>query len=405
MNHCDSLAHRVEVRYNSAMTKKAAVDSETEATDISAIKLFRHIQTLIGKINTPPLTQEALEINEDAYAELGSENDSGNSLIFARIGVEFPKRYTDLSFVMLFGDDGAALAVGGQEFIFSHYTHLGSDEKDIARKLINVLVGLANGQLAMLTTMTQDNEKIQAWEILYRKPGSQLYDALATYAMFDSARKLKNRELVTQKFANTADINDVDVDIATYKQFMFETNWLNKFNRQQIAGLHIPLTRADWEKSVDKYYDDRADEFVKKVDQWANPGQRTVWQQVIDAAKWRHLELLWWSLALILYRPITEWSLEHFHPAAISFGAFVLAATIYRRNPTFYKYYPFIRPLAYVSFVLSAIIYASVYDGSGWWITLGIVALVSLAENIFFDVHAIYTSRFKRKSSGKTRKK
>lgn len=363
--------------------------------ELSVIKLFGYIQKDLQQINTPPLTAQALEVNADAYAELGSDNNPEEGLVFARISMDFPKRYTDIPFSMIFDINGVALSVAGQDFVFAPFQEIGSNERDIATKLINILVGLANGQLAILNTMTQDNEKVQAWELLYRKPGNSLYDALATYALFDSARKLKSREMVTEKFANTADIKDVDVDIETFKLFTFETNWLTKFNRTQIAGLHVPLTREDWEKSVDKYYDDKADAFVEKVDQWATKDKRSFKQQVLDAAKWRHLELMWWSLALMLYKPVSAWSLEYFHPSMVIFGLFVIAATIYRRNKKFYHYYPWIRPLAYVGFFLASILFISQHDNSAWWIVLCVFAAISLAENIFFDARETYTSRTK----------
>lgn len=356
--------------------------------ELSIIKLFNYVKKAIEKLDTPPLTKHALEINTDAYAEIGDGTSEG--VVFARIGVDFPKKYTDLPFSMIFSEEGVALAVGGMDYVFSEYEEIGDDEKQIATKIVNILIGLANGQLAVLNTITQDDEKTQAWEILYRQPGKQLYDAQATYAVFDSERKLKNKELITQKFANTADIKEVDVDIEAYKQFTFETNWLNKFNRQQIAGLHVPLTRKDWEASVDTYYDKKADDIVKKVDAWATKDKRSVWQQTIDAAQWRHIELTWWAVALLAYKSLSEWSLAHVHPGLIVFIILLLAATLFRNNELFLKFYTYIRFIAYGIFAGAGFVYVGYSDNSFWWVALGVVALVSLAENIGFDIHMVY---------------
>lgn len=366
-------------------------DTRLEEAEISAIKLFKHIKKNIRKINTPPLTEELLEINIDAYRELGNGNAEG--VIFSHIGVPFPKRYTDLPFDMAFAEDGVALAIGNGDFIFSHYAHIGGSEEDIADKLTSILVGLANGQLAMLTSITQDNEKVQAWEILYRKPGRKLYDALATYAAFDSARKLKNRQMTTEKFANTADIEDVAIDVDTYKVFTFETSWLNQFNRKRIAGLHTPLTREDWEKSVDSYYDQKTDEITNKVDAWANKDSGSLWGQILNTVKWRHLELMWWSTALLLYKPISGWSVEYLHPGFFVFIIFVIVATICRNNDTFRKYFPSIRLAAYIGFILASFIYLSYHDGSLWWVILGLVSVLTFVENIFFDIYTFYARK------------
>ena len=375
------------------MVNNSEPHTHDEEIDISVIKLFGFVQKYVEKVNVSPLTSEKLEINVDAYGELGSEQDPDESVVFARIGLEFPKSYSDLPFIMMFDAEGVALSVGALDFVYSHYGHLGDSERDIARKLVNILIGLANGQLAVLNTITQDDEKVQAWEMLYRKPKESLYDAIVTYAAFDSARKLKDREMTTQKFANNADIPDVAVDIDIYKHFTYETEWLNKFNRTQIAGLHVPLTRDDWEKNVDTYYDEKSDAFIEKVDKWGKGDDRTLWQQVTDAAKWRHLELMWWSLALLIYVPVREWSLAALSPSAVVFGIFVIAATIFRRTPKFYRYYPHIRPLAYLGFILATVVFAGQYDGSVWWFSLGVVAVLSLVENIFFDIREKIASK------------
>ena len=360
--------------------------------ELSIIKLFGYVQKAIEKIDTYPLAKENLDVNSDSYADLGSDSDE--DLMFAHIGVDYTKRHTDLAFGMIFSKSVVGLSVGGHEYVFVHYDRIGRDEKDIAEKLTSILIGLANGQLAILCTVIQDNEKIQAWEILYRKTDNQFYDALSTYAMFDSARKLKNRELTTRKFANTANIRDIDVDIDTFRLFMFETTWLNKFNRKQINGLHIPLTRENWERSVDKYYDEKADAFIEKVDVWAEKDKKGFRQQVLDAAKWRHIELMWWSLALLMYKTLTEWSLERIEAGFVAFGVFVVVATVYRRRMTSYRHSLYIRLSAYVGFALSAFIFASYFDGSFWWYVLGALGLLALIENISFDIYAVYTRFF-----------
>lgn len=358
----------------------------TDTIELSTIKIFNFVKKQIEKINTPPLTLDLLEVNEDAYSELGGDDDTSENSIFARIGFDFPKSYHDLPFMLVFDREGAALSVGALDFVYAHYEHLGENERVVASKLVAILTGLANGQLAVLNTLTQDNEKVQAWEMLYRKPKESYYDAITTYATFDSARKLKGREITTQKFANAADIAETVIDMEIYRHFTYETNWLNQFNRTHIASLHIPLTRDDWEKSIDRHYNEKTEGFLKNVDRWEDKVDHSLWERVLNAVKWRHLELMWWTFALLLFEPIRLWSLDAFHPVIISFGVFVIAATIYRRNPTFYRYYPWVRPIAYVSFILSSVLFISHYDASIWWFVLALIAALSLLENIFFDV-------------------
>jgi hypothetical protein len=380
----------------SPLTHHADPLPDEDIDEISAIKVFAYIKHAIESIDTPPLTSKDLEINSDAYEELGNGNTDGTA--FARIGILFPKKNSGVQFDMAFTEEGVVLGVGGADYIFSHYAHLGENEKEVADKLVTILIGLSNGQLAILSTVTQYDEKLQAWEILYREPGKHLYDAIATYAIFDSARKLKNKQLITQKFSNAANIDDVSIDIEAYRLFLHSTDWQYKFNRKQINGLHLPLTREDWEKSVEKYYDDKADEMTKKVDAWANKDPRSLWEQILHAVKWRHIELMWWSLALIVYRPITEGSVESLPLGFYIFGAYVVAATIYRNNSIFNKYFSSVRLSAYAGYVLASIIYLSYGDGSTWWIALGAASFITFLENIFFDIHSLYMRRRLRSS-------
>lgn len=361
-------------------------------TELSTITLFEDIRTAIEKIDTYPLTRDTLEINQDSYAELG-DDIPGEGIIFARIGMDFPKKDSDLPFMMLFGSHGAALAFGAQEFVFCHYELLGDTEQHIARNLVAILVALANGQITLLNSMTQDNEKVQAWELLYRAPDRQLYDALATNIMFDSARKLKNREMVTEKFANSAAIRARKVDVGTLKLFIADTDARTKIDRTQIPGLHIPLTRDNWEKSVNKYYEDMADAVVEKVDRWVKKDDRSMWQQIVDAAKWRHLELLWWWLALMLYAPISQWSLEALDPIVTVFGALVILATIFRNTSIVILGIHWLKPLLYIGFILSLFLHFLEPASSIWWWVIGIFSVMSLIENFFFDIRTFVIAR------------
>lgn len=242
------------------MTERAHNDDEKQ---FSVIQFFRYVSEGVEKINVPPITSANLVINKDAYEELGGEFDEGE-MPFGHIGRDFPESNTDLVFIVDFYATGMAVCVGSFEYTFCHYEHLGDDEKVVARKVVDMLVALANGQVSLLCTYTEDDEKLQAIEVLYRKPEVQKYAAVATYPMFDSKRKLRNRELKTEHFANGSDITEIQLDDELLFYFLPQPFGSKKHNRKQITGLHKPLTREVWEKKVDDYYEKKSHEVLSK---------------------------------------------------------------------------------------------------------------------------------------------
>lgn len=379
--------------------------NEEDDKQFSAIAFFRHVSELIAKINVAPVDRKTLVINKDAYQELGGEF-AESDLPFAHIGWEFPTSNTDLVFIVDFYATGVGVCVGSFEYTFCHYEHLGDDEEAVARKIVDMIVTLANGQVSLLCTYTEDEEKLQAIEILYKRPGAQKYNALATYAMFDSRRKLKGRELMTEHFANSGDIADVPLDKEILLCFLPDIEGSRNYSRKQIVGLHQPLTRAAWEKKVDDYYEKKANAIVAKVDKWANKDNEklTFMEQIVKYGRYRHVEIIWWSLALLLFEYVYAWQLGDI---PLYYGGLIFVAValgVMTRKVEYARYLGVAVPFAYLLAGLAAFMFLGVADKGVWWWVFAICWLFSACEVIGLDIRALWKLR-PRSEHSKTRMK
>lgn len=352
----------------------------------SVIKFFRYVTEKIEAINTPPLSSVSLQINSDAYRELGGEFDESDQP-FAHIALEFPTSNNDLIFATDFYPNGIGVSVGSFDYTFCHYEHLGDDEKQVAARVVDMLTTLANGQLGVLITYTEDDDKIQALEVLYKKPKKAKYDAIRTYPVFESARKLKNRELRADYSMNKADIDEAKLDVDMFLNFLPQPPGSDKYSRSQIQGLHAPLSRAEWESRVDEHYEEKTDEFISKVDAWAKKDDLSFKQQIIKYSKWRHLEILWWSAVLVLFTHIVSWNFSAVSPYAIGFVLVIALVTLFRNMVRYNVYLLLIQPVAYIASIVVAAMFLGTDDKNIWWWIVAVCWVFSALEVIVFDMH------------------
>ncbi len=353
----------------------------------SVITFFRYVREKIEAINTPPLNGVSLQINSDAYRELGGEFDESDQP-FAHIALEFPTSNNDLIFATDFYPNGIGVSIGSFDYTFCHYEHLGDDEKQVAARVVDMLTTLANGQLGVLITYTEDDDKIQALEVLYKKPKKTKYDAIRTYPVFESARKLKNRELRADYSMNKADIDEVKLDVDMFLNFLPQPPGLDKYSRTQIQGRHAPLSRAEWESRVDEYYEEKTDEFISKVDAWAKKDNLSFMQRIVKYGKWRHLEILWWSVVLLLFTHLVNWDFSNISPYIVGFILVSAFVTLLRNKVRYNIYLLLIQPVAYIASIVVAAMFLGVGDKTTWWWIVAVCWTFSALEVIALDIHA-----------------
>ena len=358
---------------------------------LSVIRIFEQIQSNIAEINTPPLSRDSIKINRDELKKLG-DDEIETGLPFARISIDFPESNNEFTFCMDFLNTGVVLAVLDLEPLWRDYSELGDTNQQVSNLITDILVCLSSGQLAMLVTSTEDDDRLQALELLYRKPGRQKYDAICTATAFQPKRKLKGREYKTNIFVNNADIKRVSLDIASAQLLLmpdFNFELMSKIGRTNIAGLHEPLTLEIFNKNVDAYTQKAGERAEKEIGEKFGVDGMSFSEQMAHFARWRHIELMFWSLLLVLSPYIIQWNASDIH-LGVPISA-VLSALLF----VFRKKYPYpqilfvLAPIAYIVFICSAATYYNnfVVHWISW--VIGIGAFISLAENIYFDIRAV----------------
>lgn len=376
------------------MSKKMSVmDTNTQQPieDFSAIKVFKYFEHRVEEVHSSLINSEKLQVNVDAYKELA--DDDGPEFVFARISYDFALRNLDLPFGMVFTRYSVGLSIGGSDYSFIYYRDVGSSEKNAAGKLANLLIALANGQIAALCTYRESDSAIQANEIIYRRPGGYTYEVLKTYAMFAADRKQDSDDLAVDKVSNSDAIKEVEVDIDLYKSFYDdESGWTDKYNRPQMDGHITPLSNQEWKSRIEQYHIEKTERVVAKFDSITNPDNKSLWEQMIDYSKWRHLELLGYCLLFVLFEYIREWSFDGFRLENIAFAVFVASIVLLRNKLPYRIFVLLVAPIAYAAFALLASIFFTTFDDSFWAWLLAVFAVGSIVECIVFDARAFFRS-------------
>lgn len=361
--------------------------------NIAALSVFTNVQEFIALTNVSPLLSSSVKVNKDQVNELGDAVDQ--EFPFASIDTGFAESNDGLLFALYFYETGVSVGYSGGENSWIDYGELGSTSKNVSAQLIKLLTIFANGQLKVLLTCLDDEEHIQAIEVIYRKPGSRTYDAIGTTEHFLPKRKLKNGVLTTSLFANTARIDEVTIDVTKTLKLLFpETDGevMNAIGRKNILDLNEPLTPESLEERIDAYAEEVGARAYEKVEASVNEAfspldiaGMSMWEQFIYFARWRHIELIFWSFALLAAPSVAAWALADIHPAALLIGALVIPLYVFRGRYPYPKTLYLLAPVAYAAFVVSSIVF--LHDFIVHWVTIVVAffAVVSLGENMFFD--------------------
>ena len=368
-------------------------------TPISVIRIFEQVRKTITEIDTPPLTRDTIKVNSDEYAKLG---DDEAEYPFARIAIDFPSGNNDFTFCMDFLSTGVALTILNLEWTWHQYEELGESNQQIARVITDVLVCLANGQIAMLVTLTEDDDRMQAFELLYRRPNRRNYDAICTGTMFQSARKLKNREYKTDLYANKSAIKQVDLNVGSAQQLLIlddDLEMMRSVGRKNIGGLHQPLTYELFTEAVCEYSEkagqQAADKLEKNVDKAFDAAEKkmgihgkTFWEQVALAARWRHFELMLEAALLFVWTCVILGDSTGIWVGLVILCV-VLVAWLFRHRYPYPQVLYVLAPLAYGLFIFSTLWFSTHLVNHWFAWALAVIMVVSLAECLFFDVRSV----------------
>ncbi len=330
---------------------------------LSVIRIFDQIRSKISKINTLPLVPGSIKINSDEFRKIGND-EVETGIPFARISIDFPESNKDFTFCLDFFNTGLVLTILNFESLWCGYSELGKSDEKVATLITNILICLANGQLALLVTLTEDDDRLQAFELLYRKPGRKIYDAISTANAFQSERKLKDREYKTDVYVNGADIEAVSLDINNAQPLlMADLNFelMSKIGRKNIVGLHEPLTLEIFNANVDQYSQkvgeevagrvgQKFDVFDKKlegIERKMGVSTMSLSQQIVHFAKWRHIELMFWSLLLLLCGYIARWDFSGLNPSIFLLTVVLVPIFVSRNSFSYPRILYVLAPFAY----------------------------------------------------------
>ena len=135
-------------------------------TEFSVAAFFNEFCRLIKVINIYPLSEENLVVNKDSFSRLTDDYSELYSP-FASLVMDRPRSDADLLFGVEFFEHVFVIGIDMQEPIEVPYDALGLGETELAQELVNLLVGIANGQIAVLVTHIDDMG--QAVEFLYKQ--------------------------------------------------------------------------------------------------------------------------------------------------------------------------------------------------------------------------------------------
>ncbi len=245
------------------------------------LDFFTEFKKKIEAINKYPLSKQNLHINEDALQHV-LDDDTDESVPFAVVEMARPHHKDDLLFSCEFYPSAIMLTTGSDYPIDIDYKELKLSSSQLAERLVAILIGLCNGQIASMYTIA--NNRIQAIELLYKAPKATLYAAFYTLDTFQSKRALRYVDYETDVYKNDLDFKQVDVDIRLLSKFFPRPVNFGGM-RGAIANLADPLTLEEWQQLDGKRFDQRWDNYIAK-----RFGEKKTWKQW--AQKYSHFEVM-----------------------------------------------------------------------------------------------------------------
>ncbi len=220
-----------------------------EPPRFSVITFFAAFQRNVKKINKYPLSEDNLVIHQDLVKMLG-DDEVRFDYPFASVAMDRPRSFDDLLFSVELYDDSFTVSVDQQVAYEMYYETLRFDEEQLARDLVDIITGLANGQIFVLASVVEP-DATQAAEIVYKQKGANLYSVLRTFAFFDKHSKQADAEYSTHVRRNDFDIPAVRINTKLLEQVIPYSLETNRSNRKPFADLSEPLTREKYSKNVD----------------------------------------------------------------------------------------------------------------------------------------------------------
>lgn len=222
----------------------------TDAQQFSVINFYRAFQLQIDQIDTFPISSDNLIVHQDLVKMLG-DDEVEFTYPFASIAMDRPRSFGDLLFTLEFYASSFVISVDQQPPLEIPYTAFHLSEKELASALVDVLVGLANGQILVLTTILNEEEP-QAVEVIYRQKGAKLYSVLRTFAFFTKDSKATDANYSTEIHRNNFDVHEIKVNVTFLEQLILSSMESNASNRKPFADLDSPLTRKIFSSNSDK---------------------------------------------------------------------------------------------------------------------------------------------------------
>lgn len=302
--------------YTYNMKRRKDNSHEDSDSEFSVINFFMTFKVELEGCKEPPLRDEDIVINRDAYEALGSERSFRRP--FATIGLPFASSDTRVRFTCEFFEESFCLTL--PDFfgpVFMPYEAIDDSEQVAAKKLANFLTALSNGQLSFLVTLDSEADLVHSIELLYRAPGAKQYSVLGSLLFFLGKRKKtpSKEALATKHDTNDAALGDVEVSRRLARELLLSESEDAPVIRKVISDLDEPLYAEDAKKAIDKYAEEKAAEVMRKFDAWTGYDYGGDYKNAsfmslyVHYLALRHANILWMSVAiLLLFGLFVGWS-------------------------------------------------------------------------------------------------
>lgn len=373
---------------------------------LSALHIFRAVQSFIASVDTSPLLAAHLRFNQEQYNQ--SDDDVAVEFPFARLDTGFPESNTSLGFMIDFYSKGIDIAVlGNGEPVRLLYDDIASDNEAVASALIALLTVLGNGQVKLLLTCTDDDdERLQAVEVLYRPAGKRSYDAIISQDFFMKPRQLRDHSLKTTVITNSVDLADVPLATELLQRCLVDdvnTELMAMIGRKRLVDLNVPLTPEVLKQGIDAYAEEMGERAGQKVEAFlggkksAGAQPMSFWEEVTANSATRHIDLLWGGFLMLAAPYWIRWD-EDFSTAALAIGGVMIILYFVRKKlPQRVLLYG-IGPLGYGVFILSAVEFISSFTNHWVWWAVAIAAVLIGAATAVVDVRLLWQRRARRSS-------
>ena len=217
--------------------------------EFQVVKFFSEFNRLVEKTDVYPIDKHNFVIHKDLVHMLG-----GDEMEFyypaASLVMDRPRSFQDLLFSVELYNTSFMIGIDQQQPIQVEYARTGMTESDLARELVALLCGLANGQIFLL--MTTIGDEGQAVEFLYKQKGADMYTVARTFTFFGKASKQPDAEYETTVRRNDAEIPEQMVNGLFLESVLPQTIAEAESDRRPFSDLNAPLTRELHKKRADE---------------------------------------------------------------------------------------------------------------------------------------------------------